>query len=474
MSSNAPQKISQAGPKQSKLFGLVFGIVIFAVLWFTPIPGLSAVGSRAMAISALTAVWWIFAVMPPVFPAILACVLYFVLKVAEPADAFSGFISPSIWMLFFALVIAKGVDRSGLGKRIAAILMARMPLSFHGMVAVFIALCFIFPFIIPSAAAIVALIMTLALGFMDALGIERNPKNKISAGLTCFIAILSLTFGRVPLTGSVPNFIATGLIKDLTGVEITWLGWLAGMWIVAPLSALGTYYYITKMYTPDVSLSPEAMRRQIQQSLDSLGPMSAVEKRSLLLVVAAIFLWAFDSYFKIGTNQIGIIIGMLYVMPYIGVLSIADFKALSFDTFVFAGGSFSMGVVLAKTGFAQWAASGITAFSFLKDSSFLIAGSFVILFAVAIHFILETLGEVSLLTPILIKTGLLPPKAVAMLLPYGAGLYIFPYQATPIILSLGFNTTSWSDITRYGIFLTIIGILQAFLFLTTYWAFTII
>jgi anion transporter len=466
---NSSQK-PQAATSMTKNIGLALGILVCAMIWITPIQGLSATGSKAMAIAALTAIWWIFAVMPPVFPAILACVLYYVLNVAKPSDAFAGFVSPSIWMLFFALVIAKGVDRSGIGKRIATLLMARMPLSFNGMVAVFIALCFIFPFIIPSAAAIVALMMTLAIGFMDALGIERNPKNKVSAGLTCFIAILSLTFGRVPLTGSVPNFIATGLVRDLTGVEISWMGWLTCMWIVAPLSAIATYYYVTKMYKPDISFAPEVMRSQINQTVDSLGPMSSAEKRSLFLVAAAIVLWALDPYLKIGTNQIGIIIGMLYLMPYIGVLNMADFKTLSFDTFVFAGGSYSMGVVLSKTGFAEWAASGITAFSFLKDSSFLMAGSFVILFAVAIHFILETLGEVSLLTPILIKTGILPPQAVAMLLPYGAGLYIFPYQATPIILSLGFNTTGWSDITKYGLFLTIVGLLQAFLLLATYWA----
>ncbi|MDD3654024.1 MAG: SLC13 family permease [Desulfotomaculaceae bacterium] len=452
--------------------GLTMGILVFVILWFIPIQGLSPAGSKALAISSLTAIWWIFNLMPPAFPAILACILFYVLKVAKPADAFGGFISPSIWMLLFALVIAAGVDKSGLAKRIASLLMSKMPLSFNGMVAVFIAMCFIFPFFIPAAAAYVALIMTLAVGFLEAFGIERNPKNKISAGLTCFIGILALTLGRVPLTGAVANFVATGLVRDLTGVSVTWTEWISSMWVVAPIPAIATYFYITRKYKPDVALSKELMREQVKRTVDSLGPISSKEIRALILVLAAITLWIIDPYLNIGTNQIGILIGILFIMPYIGCLNMNDFKGLSWDTFIFAGGSYSIGIVLTVTGFSQWAAAGISSLSFLQNGSFFVIGAFVILLSVLVHILIESMGEISLTTPILVKTGLLSPKAVSMLVPYGDGLFLFPYQATPIILSLGFNTTGWSDVTRYGIFLTIIGILQAMLWLSVYWVYT--
>lgn len=299
-----------------KHVGLLLGIVVLIILWFLPIQGLSQTGSKALAISSLTAIWWIFGVMPPAFPALLACVLFYILKVAKPADAFGGFISPSIWMIFFALIIAKGVDKSGLAKRIASLLMSRMPLSFNGMVAVFIAMCFIFPFFIPAAAAFVALIMTLAIGFLDAFGIKRDPKNKISAGLTCFIGILALTFGRVPLTGAVANFIATGLVRDLTGITISWTEWITSMWVIAPIPAIATYFYVTRKYKPDVALSKEVMREQVKKTIDSLGPMSWAEIRALILVLSAITLWIIDPYLNIGTNQIGILIGILFIMPY--------------------------------------------------------------------------------------------------------------------------------------------------------------
>ena len=147
---------------------------------------------------------------------------------------------------------------------------------------------------------------------------------------------------------------------------------------------------------------------------------------------------------------------------------------MSLVTFFFAGGSYSIGVVLTEKGFASWAGAQLMNFKFLQDASFFTAGLFILIFAFALHFILETLGEVSLLTPILLKMNILPAKAVGMLLPYGAGLYIFPYQATPIVLSLGFNTTDWSDIVKYGSFITVLGLLQGALFLLTYWAWILV
>jgi anion transporter len=460
----------------SKTIGFFLGIVIFFVVWVSGIPGLNSTGAHATAIALLTAIWWIFMCMPPMIPALCACVLFMVTKTAKPVDAFCGFFHPTIWLLFFALVMAKGVEVSGLGKRIASIILSKVSLSFNGLVAAFIILCFILPFIVPSAAADVALLMALAVGIFDALDIEKNPKNKISAGLTCFVAILCLTFGRVPLTGSLPNFIAAGFVHDLAGISLGWLDWLTSMWIIAPIPAIGTYLYITRKYKPEEGLSREKMRENIQTTRENLGRMTVNERKAAIYISLAVILWAFGGFIKLplDTNQIGIIIGMLFFLPYIGFLTIKDFNKMSLVTFFFAGGSFSIGAVLAKSGFAAWAGVQLMNFGFLHKASFFTAGLFILVFAFVLHFILETLGEVSLLAPVLLKMNILPAKAVGMLLPYGAGMYLFPYQATPIVLSLGFDTTGWMDIVKYGCFLTVLGLLQGALFLLTYWAWVLI
>lgn len=453
-----------------KIAGFFLGIIVFVVVWNLNIEGLNIKGIHATAIALLTAVWWIFMVMPPMIPALLACVLFFVTNTASPAQAFAGFYNPTIWLLFFALVMAKGVEASGLGKRITIFILDKVPLSYNGLVAAFILLCLIFPFIIPSAAAAVALIMALAVGILDALDIERSPNNKICAGLTCFIGILLLTFGRVPLTGSLPNYIAVGFLNEMEGISIGWMEWLSNMWIIFPLPALATYFYVLHFYKPDKDLSPVAMQQQIRKSKENLGPMTIQEKKAGLFVGLAMVLWAADAIIPLNTNQVGILIGILFLLPYIGFLTMKDFNNMSLVTFFFAGGSFSIGKVLTDTGFAAWAGSSLLKFDFLNEGNFFISGMFILLFAFVLHFLLETLGEVSLLTPIVLKAGFLPAKAACLLIPYGAGMYLFPYQGSPIVLSLGFNTTGWKDIVRYGCFLTVVSLLQGAVFLLTYWS----
>lgn len=456
-----------------KKVGLALGPALMLLIILTGIPGLERDGAVAAAISVMVAVWWILAVMPPVIPALLACVLFLVLKVVPPADALAGFASPSIWMLLFALMIAKGVERSGLAKRIAVGLMSFMPLSFNGLVLVFMILCAIFPFFIPAVSASVALIMTLALGFMDALGIERSAKNRVSAGLTCFIGILAVTLSRVPVTGQLGNFVALGLVKEITGVDISYLDWIINMWVILPPVFIATYFYITRVYRPDAPLSPENLRAQVERTREAMGPVTFTEIKAMILVMSAIILWIADPWLHIGISQIGIIIGMLFLLPFTGTLTTEDFVGVSWDTFVFSGASYTMGVVLTKTGFAQWTASLLTKIPFLQGADFFTAGIFVIVFSLIIHFILETMGEISLLTPVILKTGLLSPEATAFLVSYGVGLYIFPYQSAALILSLAFGTTSWTDITRYGLMITLVGLAEALILLPFYWAYTL-
>lgn len=452
-----------------KIFGFIFGIIIFFIVWNLSIDGMSEKGIHATAISLLTAIWWIFMVMPPMIPALFACVLFFVTNTATSAQAFSGFYNPTIWLLFFALVMAKGVEASGLGKRIAINILSKVPLSYNGLVAAFIILCLIFPFIIPSAAAAVALIMSLAVGILDALEIEKSPNNKVCAGLTCFVGILLLTFGRVPLTGSLPNYIAVGFLNEMAGINIGWLDWLTNMWVIFPLPAIATYFYITHFYKPDKVLSSDIMKAQIIKSKEKLGKVTLNEKKAAIFVGSAIVLWACDAFIPLNTNQVGILIGILFLLPNVGFLTMKDFNSMSLVTFFFAGGSFSIGKVLTDTGFAQWAGNYLLNFQFLNNGNFFVAGLFILIFAFILHFLLETLGEVSLLTPIVLKAGFLPAKAVGVLIPYGAGMYLFPYQGSPIVLSLGFNTVAWIDIVKYGLFLTIISFIQGAIFLLTYW-----
>lgn len=457
-----------AGVEGKKAGGFLFGIALFLVFWLTDIPGLSAAGAHALAIALLIAAWWIFLVCPPVIPALVAPVLFYVTGTVPAQAAFSGFSNSAIWLLFFGLVISKGVEKSGLGRRIAVNVLSRAKLTFSGLTGGLICLCFIFPFLVPSTSAVVALLMTLIVGIFDVLGIEKDSATSIL--LTCFIGGLCMTVARLPLTGALSNYIAIGLTTQLTGEEIGWLEWLKAMWVIAPLPMIGTYFYVTRRFTLDYDFSPEHVRSQLEKTRRELGRMTVKEKKALLLVSAALLLWTFGGNI-LSASATGILIGCLFLMPYVGTLSMEEFGEISLMPFLLAGGSYSIGYVLQDVGFSAWAVDRITTWHIWSaDASLFEIGLFIILSGFVLHFLLETLGEVSLLTPIFVQLGGISAKAVAMLTPYGAGLCVFPYQASVIVVALSFNTTTWKETVRYGCFLSALCLLQAVLLLKTYWA----
>jgi anion transporter len=455
-----------------KLVGLVIGPLLLIIIWLYPVPGLSIQGRHALAIALFTATWWIFAVVPPVIPALLACILFMVTGTVKAMDAFSGFSNPSIWMIMFALIISKAVDSSGLGKRIAITMVTSNKLTFSRLIAVLSLLCMIVPFFIPAGPAYVALLMTLAVGLLEAVGMEKNKRSELGAAMTCFIAVLSLMMGRIPLTGSVANIISTGLVRELSGVEVTWLEWFANMCVTAPLLLVATWAYITKIYKPEVDFSSPLIMENLHITRNSLGNISRKEIKAGVIVSAALLLWMTSSLHGLGTNVVGAIIAALFLLPYVGVVNVDEFQKLPWHIFVFAGGSFSIGVVLNKTGVAAWVGRWVGTIRLLDSQSFLVIAGFLVIAVFLLHLLLETLGEVSLLTPIFLQSGILPAKAVAMLVPYGAGLYLFPYQATPIILSLGFGVCNWNDVTKYSFYICAVAILQAFLFMAIYWTYS--
>ncbi|OPX89869.1 MAG: putative malate transporter YflS [Pelotomaculum sp. PtaB.Bin104] len=457
------------GMNYFQLLGLFLGPVILLILWFTPIQGLSVAARHALGISLMTATWWIFTVMPPVIPALIACILLMVTGTVPAEKAFSGYSSASIWMFPFGLIMAQAVDVSGLGKRLVTMVITSVNLTFGRLIGMFILLCFAAPFLIPSAVAYVALLMALAVGILDAVGVDKTKRTELSAALTCFIAIFALLMGRIPLTGSVASFIAVGLTKTIAGVEIAWLDWLACMWIAAPIPMIATWLYVTRVYKPEVDISSPAAKEKLMEQRQALGKISANEIRTAILVSSALILWITGSRTGINTTAVGALVAGMLLLPGIGFLTFENFKKLPWHVFIFGGANFSIGVVLNDTGFAKWAANYISGLSILSTGNFLVTGFVLIVIVFILHIILETMAEISLLTPLLLQANILPAKAIAMLVPYGAGMYIFPYQGTPIILSLGFGTATWSDITKYGFFISGVIFLQALLFLAIYW-----
>src|SRR5438132_14322031 len=80
-----------------------------------------------------------------------------------------------------------------------------------------------------------------------------------------------------------------------------------------------------------------------------MGSWTLLEKRTALLMSSAIVLWLTDFLHHVSPSVIGLGIGLLAVVPGIGVLNAEDLKRVTYLPAFFVGSAISMGEVLVAT-----------------------------------------------------------------------------------------------------------------------------
>ena len=105
-------------------------ILIGLVIWFIPIPaGVKPAAWHLLAIFVATIIGFILHPLPIGAIALTSVGLTGFLGVVKPADVLSGYGNTTIWLIVSAFIFAQGFIKTGLGKRIAYLIMKVAALS---------------------------------------------------------------------------------------------------------------------------------------------------------------------------------------------------------------------------------------------------------------------------------------------------------------------------------------------------------
>src|SRR5271165_5656654 len=172
--------------------------------------------------------------------------------------ALSGYSNPTVWLIFGAFVIALGYDRTGLGHRIALVIVKRMGkntlLLGYGVT---LADTILAPFIPSPTARSGGIIYPIASDL--ALDYESRPHDASSRRVGSYLMWVAIATTCVTsslfLTGASFNLLAAGFVEKLTHVELRWTDWfmtaapaIIPLLILVPLL---TYW----LYPPEVKQS---------------------------------------------------------------------------------------------------------------------------------------------------------------------------------------------------------------------------
>lgn len=442
--------------------GLIAGPLLFVAMLYLPVPeGMSLTAWQVAAVAALMVVWWISEALPIAATALLPIVLFPVLGVTDIAGATTPFANPLIYLFLGGFIIALGMERSGLHRRIALNIIKRVGTHPKAIIAGFmLAAAFLSMWVSNTATAMMMLPIALSVTYL----VKGDEQREHSASGFTLVLLLSLAYacnigGLATLIGTPPNALLAAYLLDNHGVEIGFAQWmLVGLPLVI-ISLPLVFLMLTRLLFPlridELPGSDEVIRNELARS----GRMDRAEKQVAAVFVLTAGLWITRPLlqsFLPGLSDTGIAIFgalLLFVVPtdwreWRFVLSWRDTTRLPWEVLILFGGGLSLASGISDSGLAEWIGQVFQRFDGLSVIVLIALAVSAIIFltevtsntATAAAF-LPILGSVAIgmgLDPIVLAAPAAVAASCAFMLPvatppnaivYGSGLVTIPQMA---------------------------------------------
>jgi L-tartrate/succinate antiporter len=446
-------------------FSIFVGVIVGLVL--EPLPG-AAIALIGITVVTILAPFVLFSPQQLLQPG-------FRMPSAALTWALSGYSNPTVWLIFGAFILALGYERTGLGERIALILVKRMGkntlLLGYGVT---LADTILAPFIPSPTARSGGIIYPIVSDLAQVYESKPNdPSSRRVGSYLMWVAIATTCVtSSLFLTAASFNLLAVGLVEKLTQTELHWMDWfktaataIIPLLILIPLL---TYW----LYPPEVKHSVE-VSKWAAVKLEKVGRLSRRELILAAIVVLSLVLWVGGSSFISATTVAFVAISLMLITRVVTWSDITDDKR-AWTTFAWLGALIALCDGLNRVGFVKWFADGIaphmSGYSPRVAMIILLA-----IFFVAHYFFASVDAYTSALLPVILLTGAaipgIPVKVFALLLCMELGIMgiITPFAdaASPIYANSGYLPAK--DYWRLG---TIFGALYlvSFLAIAVPWA----
>jgi L-tartrate/succinate antiporter len=376
--------------------------------------------------------------------------------------ALSGFSNSTVWLIFAAFVFALGYSESGLGRRIALLLIRLLGKRTLGLgYAVSLADLALAPVMPSNTARSGGTIYPVIRNIPEIYGSHAHDASARKIGSYLLYTALAATCvtSSMFLTALAANVLAVGLVSATVGVTITWTVWFkafapAGVVLFALTPAL-----LYKIYPPEIKESPDAPRWAAAE-LAKLGPVTRNEKTLLVLVTAALAMWIAGGRYADATIT-AILAGVLMVI--LGIVRWEDILANkeAWNILIWLATLVTLAGGLAETRFVNWVGQALApsfAGRSVSVSILLLVGAFFFL-----HYLFAGMtAHVSALLPVFLGVAVtvpgITPLGWGLLLCQSLGMMgiLTAYATAPNAIYYGSGYIPNRDFWRLGLILGVI------------------
>ncbi len=429
---------------------LRWGVVLFVAggILLIPVPaGITTQSWRLLAIFAATITGSIVRPIPGGAIVLLGVTALPLFRVMTIEDALAGYVDPVVWMVLAAFFIARGIIKTGLGRRIAFLFIRAIGGHSLGLSYALVSTEAVLASVIPSTGARSGgIIFPIAKSLAEAYESRPGPSaRRLGAFLMTTVYQCNVVVCAMFLTGQASNPIIAKFAKEVTGIEITYARWVTAAIVPALVSLFLVPLLIYRVFPPEVKHTPAASEFASQE-LKRMGRTKWSEWVMLAVFALVAVLWMTPKFN--GLHYATVALVGISVLLLSGVLSWEDLinERSAWSVFIWYGGLIRMAEALGQTGITKRFAESAAQLTLGWKWWLALAVLLLIYFYAHYGFASITAHATAMYTPflIVILASGAPPYLAVLSLAYfsnlGASLTHYGTTPAPIYFGAGYTT----------------------------------
>lgn len=457
-----------------KRIGFMLGLcfLLTTIIWPAP-TDMSTSAWHTAGIAMLLATWWATEVLPIPITSLLPILLFPAFGIMTTGESTTSYAAPIIFLLLGGFIIATGLTKWNLHRRLALNILSRIGTNPAAIIAGFMGVTALISMWISNTASAI-MMMPIALSLVTGISKTKDYDHFLLC-LMLGIAYAASIGGLGTIIGTPPNLLVVGFMKQTYGIEISFLEWmLLGIPIVIVMVAM-TWWILTKRTYPFNTKDIHLSRGMIIDELQKMGKLTQPEKRLtfvFLLVATAwiiripiqqhanILLWLDDAIIAIGGAVLMFVIPSGHAQEKASAL--LDWESankIPWGVLLLFGAGLSLAAAIEKTGLAGWLSNNLSALANL-ELIFIMLGlvALVIFLTELTSNTATTAAFLPILGALATTHGIEPMLLIAPAALAASCAFMLPIATAPnaVVYSTGYVTIS--QMAHAGFKLNLIGI----------------
>lgn len=341
-------------PVANRLLDIGIAIIILIIFYFLPVnqEALPIQGKMALGLLVAAVYLWVTEPIPMGVTALAAMVLMPVFGVLNYAEVWTGWISSVIFFVLASFALTKAMLKTKIPAKLVFQLLRISRGKSVNMVLAFMISCACISMFI-SDLPCTAIFAGLAMSTIIEAGGYPIGKSNLAKCLMIGISFGSMIGGMSTPIGTAMNIMVLGMLKSATGIEVTFLKWMAMALPVALITLPVSWLVLIKIFKPEPL--KESTQAIIAEKAENLGPLDVVDKKMIGVFCFLLICWIASNWTGWDATAISVMGMVIMFLPGIDLLTWQEFvDGVSWNVVLLIGGVQSLAGGMSAKGASAW------------------------------------------------------------------------------------------------------------------------